>query len=423
MHSFIAKKRDRGTHSDEDIHSFVEALSAGRLADYQVSAWLMAAHINGLNESETSALALAMANSGEIIDLEGLPKPVIDKHSTGGVGDAVTPLFLPIMAACGVPVVKMSGRGLGFTGGTLDKLSAIPGFRTDLSQAELVKQAKRVGCAWGGQTTELAPADKILYALRDATETVDSTPLIAASVMSKKLASGADGIVLDVKCGGGAFAKTLGEAKNLARAMVRIGESNGRKMRVLITDMNQPLAHAIGNALEVKAAFRELRGGCKGRLGRVTLALCKGALELAGSDAEIQTVISSGAAIAKMLEWIFAQGGDPRCVEDDSALPTAPIQVIVVSDQGGYVAGFDCERLGEIARDLGAGRLRKDDEIDLSVGLEVSTEIGRKVDSGQPLFTIHAKTEADAAAASERLQTTVHFAEEQPPLAPLVRPV
>lgn len=382
-------------------------LTSGAAEDYQVSAWLMAAYINGLEDRETAALARAMADSGQTIDLSALPKPVIDKHSTGGVGDAVTPLFLPIMAACGVTVVKMSGRGLGFTGGTLDKLASIPNFRTDLPETELIAIAKEVGCAWSGQTKELAPADKILYALRDATETVNNISLIAASIMSKKLASGADAIVLDVKWGSGAFAKTKDEAERLAQEMIAIGEHNGKSVAAVLSEMNQPLAPAIGNALEVKAAIGELKSGCKSRLGSVTVELCRKALALAGKSADPMQVVQDGRALEKMKEWIAAQGGSARVVDDPSLLPAAAVTSAVKSESQGVVSAFDCEALGEIARALGAGRFRAEDEIDLGVGIELHVELGSRVARGDLLFTIHARSAEDADVATRALHSSI----------------
>jgi pyrimidine-nucleoside phosphorylase len=407
LHAFLAAKRDRNSHSNEDIAEFCRMLISGAAEDYQVSAWLMAAYINGLEDRETAALARAMADSGQTIDLSALQKPVIDKHSTGGVGDAVTPLFLPIMAACGVTVVKMSGRGLGFTGGTLDKLSAIPNFRTDLSEAELIAIAKKVGCAWSGQTKELAPADKILYALRDATETVNNISLIAASIMSKKLASGADAIVLDVKWGSGAFAKTKDEAERLSQEMIAIGEHSGKRIAAVLSEMNQPLAPAIGNALEVKAAIAEIKSGCKSRLGSVTVELCRKALALAGKSADPMQVTQDGRALEKMKEWIAAQGGDARVVDDPSLLPAAAVTAAVKSESQGVVSAFDCEALGEIARALGAGRFRAEDEIDLGVGIELHVELGRRIAKGDLLFTIHARSAEDADVATRSVRTAI----------------
>ena len=393
--TLIKTKRDGHSHSPAEIRWFVQEIVAKSIPDYQISAWLMAAVLQGLDASETAALTHAMAESGDTLSFPELG-PVVDKHSTGGVGDTVTPLFIPIVAACGVPVVKMSGRGLGFTGGSLDKLESIPGFRSDLSPKQLTAQAERIGCAWGGQTADLAPADKILYALRDATETVESIPLIAASIMSKKLAAGADVIILDVKRGNGAFMQSDEDAAALARALTSIADSVGRKAKAFITDMSQPLAPAVGNALELKAAFAELKSGMNGRLGQVTMALAEAACTLAGASLSPREAVNSGKAEAKLKEWIEAQGGDPRVFDDTSLLPSAPHVETVVADRSGYVASMDCRALGEAARSLGAGRLTKDDVIDPAVGIEVLVEIGDKVEMGQPVFAVHRSTQQAA---------------------------
>lgn len=424
VHTFISAKRDGQKHAPGDVAAFVREVVGGSIPDYQVSAWLMAAFINGLDMDETAELALAMADSGQRLLPESLPKPVIDKHSTGGVGDATTLLFLPIMAACGVPVVKMSGRGLGFTGGTLDKLESIPGFRTDLTPAELVAQAREVGCALAGQTADLAPADKILYALRDATETVASVPLVAASVMSKKLAAGADIIVLDVKCGNGAFAKSLPQARELGRTMKEIGVRASKKVRALITDMNQPLAPAVGNALEVAAAIHELKSGCSGRLGRVALALCKAALDLAEKNADPEHAVSSGAALKKMREWFAAQGGDARIVENPELLPQANVTLPLKAAKSGIVQTFATELIGETVRELGAGRMKKEDSIIPSVGIEVFKSIGDEVVEGEPLMLVHARNAAEANVALDKLADTIVVGDESvqrpPPVIEIV---
>jgi pyrimidine-nucleoside phosphorylase len=404
---FIKTKRERGSHAPAEIRWFIDALVAGQVPDYQATAWLMAALLNGLNAEETANLTLAMAESGDVLTYPTLGT-VVDKHSTGGVGDVVTPLFIPIVAACGVPVVKMSGRGLGFTGGTLDKLESIPGFRGDLSPKQLIEQAERIGCAWGGQTADLAPADKILYALRDATDTVESLPLIAASIMSKKLAAGADVIVLDVKCGNGAFMQSLEEARALASSLVSIADAAGRRAKAMVTDMSQPLAPAIGNTLELKAAFTELKSGMNGRLGKVTMTLAEAACSLAGSRLSPREAVDSGKAEAKLKEWIEAQGGDPRVVDDPSLLPNAPHVHTVTADRSGYVSGFDCRALGEAARALGAGRLHKDDVIDPAVGIEVLVEIGDQVEAGRPMFAVHSRTEQ-----SSNLLSTIDITPDQ----------
>ena len=407
---FIKTKREGRAHTPAEIRWFIETLVAGETADYQVSAWLMAAVLNGLNTQETAELTQAMATSGDVLSFPSLGT-VVDKHSTGGVGDTVTPLFIPIVAACGAPVVKMSGRGLGFTGGTLDKLESIPGFRGDLSPDQLIAQAERIGCAWGGQTADLAPADKILYALRDATDTVESLPLIAASIMSKKLAAGADVIVLDVKCGNGAFMQSPEDARALADALVSIARAAGKKAKALVTDMSQPLAPAIGNALEVKAAIKELHSGMNGRLGQVTMALAEAACALAGADRSPRDAVDSGAAIDKLREWIQAQGGDARVVDDPSLLPSAPHVHAVTADRSGYVSGFDCRALGEAASALGAGRLHKDDVIDPAVGIEVLVEIGDKVESGQTVLRVHTQPQTTIG-----LSSAIQIASESPQL-------
>ncbi|MDQ2986616.1 MAG: thymidine phosphorylase [Armatimonadota bacterium] len=411
---FIRTKRNGQAHSPAEIRWFVNAFVAKEIADYQVSAWLMAAVLNGLQDEETTALTLAMAESGQTLSFPSLGT-VVDKHSTGGVGDVVTPLFIPIVAACGVKVFKMSGRGLGFTGGTLDKLESIPGFRGDLSPDQLVAQAERIGCAWGGQAADLAPADKILYALRDATETVESLPLIAASIMSKKLAAGADVIVLDVKCGNGAFMKSPEDARALATALTSIAHAAGRKAKALITGMSQPLAPAVGNALELKAAFAELHSGMRGRLGQVTMALAEAACSLAGSSISPREAVDNGAAEAKLREWIDAQGGDPRVVDDPSLLPSAPLVYEVKADRSGYVSAIDCRALGEAARALGAGRIAKNDAIDHAVGIEVLFEIGDKVEAGQPVFAVHCKAQQPT-----DLIGTIEIIPEDPTLPPLI---
>ena len=411
---FIKTKREGRAHTPAEIRWFIETLVAGEIADYQVSAWLMAVVLNGLDTQETAELTQAMAESGDVLSFPTLGT-VVDKHSTGGVGDTVTPLFIPIVAACGVPVVKMSGRGLGFTGGTLDKLESIPGFRGDLSPEQLVAQAQRIGCAWGGQTAELAPADKVLYALRDATDTVESLPLIAASIMSKKLAAGADVIVLDVKCGNGAFMQSQQDARALADALVSIAQAAGRKAKALVTDMSQPLAPAIGNALEIKAAIKELHSGMNGRLGQVTMALAGAACALAGADRSPREAVDSGAAIDKLREWIEAQGGDARVVDGPSLLPSAPYVQTVTADRSGYVSGFDCRALGEAARALGAGRLHKDDVIDPAVGIEVLVEIGEEVAAGRPVFAVHSNTQQ-----ASDLRGAIDITLEQPTPPPLI---
>jgi pyrimidine-nucleoside phosphorylase len=419
---FIRAKRNCESHSPAELRWFVETLIADDMPQYQVAAWLMAAFLNGLNPDETSGLALAMAESGEVLEFPTLGT-VVDKHSTGGIGDAVTPLFVPIVAACGVPVVKMSGRGLGFTGGTLDKLESIPGFHVDLDPKTLVDQAQRIGCAWGGQTANLAPADKILYALRDATETVESLPLIAASIMSKKLAASANVLILDVKCGSGAFMQTGEEAKALASALLSISNASGRRARAFITDMSQPLAPAVGNALEVKAAFAELRGGMTGRLGSVVMALAEAACDEAGAKMMPRQALDSGRVADKLREWISAQGGDARVVDDPSLLPAAPVTETVAAGASGFVTAFDCRRIGMVARALGAGRLQIEDTVDPSVGIEVLVELGDEVETSSPAFVVHAASRADASSAAAVLKRSLTISAEPLPRPSLVREI
>jgi pyrimidine-nucleoside phosphorylase len=423
IHAFIAAKRDGLSHSEGELRDFVRELTSGEVTNDQAAAWLMAAYIRGLDDAETTALTLAMADSGVRLDLSGLPHPVVDKHSTGGVGDAVTLLFLPLMAACGVPVVKMSGRGLGFTGGTLDKLESIPGFRTSLSTSELIGQANTVGCALGGQTADLAPADKKLYALRDATETIGSIPLIAASVMSKKLASGADAIVIDVKAGSGAFMKTRESAAKLARTLMAIGRGAGKQVRVFVSDMSQPLAPAVGNALEVKAAIREMKSGCTGRLGLIAVRLADAALELAGKVPNAAQAAADGSGIAKMREWFEAQGGDPRVVDDESLLPSSAVRHAVHPKADGIVAAFETEAIGSVARELGAGRMSLGDRIDHSVGIELHKALGDSVTVGDILFTVHADTKLKAERAAEQLASATVISSQAPGREPLLEEI
>lgn len=423
LHQFIRTKRDGGRHSPEQIRAFLRAVVRREAPEYQVAAWLMAAFLNGLGDAELLALAEGMAIEGTDHTELPLRKGTLDKHSTGGVGDAVTLLFLPICAASGIRVLKTSGRGLGFTGGTLDKLEAIPGFRTDLPLEQLERLADRIGCAQGGKSEDVAPADKVLYALRDATETVDSPPLIAASVMCKKLATGAEHLVLDVKWGRGAFMQSLDDARLLARLMTEIGLRAGRKVSALVTDMNQPLAPSVGNALEVRVALEELRTGCQGRLGRVALALAEEAARLTGvADSSPSEVARSGAAFRKAIEWIEAQGGrlDPRA--PDYGLPVAPVRYPVFPPRDGHVAGFDARGIGEVARRLGAGRLRIEDVVNPAVGVELHVEIGSRLRMDAPWATVHAQNAASAEEAAAALAGCLE-ASEHPPDPTKVEPL
>ena len=409
----IVKKRDGHELSRQEIDFFVQGLTSGRIPDYQVAAWAMAIFFRGMSDRETTDLTLAMAASGEQFDLHDTLPPgtiIVDKHSSGGVGDKTTLAAGPIVAACGLPVGKMSGRGLSFTGGTIDKLESIPGWTAELSESQFRRQLAEVGLVVAAQTADLAPADKSLYALRDVTGTVNSLPLIAASIMSKKLAAGADAIVLDVKCGHGAFMETLDEARTLSRIMVAIGDLAGRKTVALITQMEQPLGSAVGNALEVQEAIDTLRGQGPADFQELVESVACEMLLIAGaahnhSEAaqHVRQVIHSGAALAKFSAFVTAQGGDARVVEDSTLLPTAPVRVSVAAPIGGFVHAIDARAVGLVAVALGGGRQKKGDPIDARVGVMVQAKVGSQVAAGDPLCTIHAADESSAAWVVDRL--------------------
>jgi pyrimidine-nucleoside phosphorylase len=404
----IVKKRDGLELSQAEIEYFIAGYTAGRIPDYQAAAWAMAVYFQGMSDAETTALTLAMAASGAQLDFhDHLPSGtrVVDKHSSGGVGDKTTLAVAPIVAACGLFVGKMSGRGLSFTGGTIDKLESITGWSPDVSDAAFYRQLRDVGLVIAGQTAELAPADKALYALRDVTGTVPSLPLIAASIMSKKLAAGADAIVLDVKCGRGAFMETVDAAQTLARTMVAIGTRAGREVTALITQMGQPLGRAIGHALEVREAIDALHGCAPSdfqalveqiAVEMVRLAAPDGMDEAAARD-QVRAVIANGAALAKFRAFVAAQGGDVRQVDDPDRLPTAPVVVPVVAATTGTVASIEPRALGLAVVALGGGRAAKGDAIDHRVGLVLDVKVGDRVKAGDPLCRIHAASEADAA--------------------------
>ncbi len=418
---FLAAKRDGREHSAADLEWFAAEIRSDRVSRVQVAGWLMAAYLNGLTHAETAALTQAMAGSGERLDLSRLRHPVVDKHSTGGVGDAVTPILLPIVAACGVTMVKLSGGGLGFTGGTVDKLAAIPGMRTALSMDEIIATANRVGCAWSGQTSDLAPLDKVFYSIRSETETVSSVPLIASSIMSKKLAANSDAIVLDVKVGSGALMKRLEDARALAETMIQIGNSAGKKTIAVLTDMNQPLASCVGNAVEVRAAIEELKSGCKGRLGSATVAIAKQCAAAAGIDpSTVQQVIEDGKALQKMSEWIAAQGGDADVVNNpEGVLPKAKNTKTVSANQSGWIRGMDCEAIGRASRHLGAGIEIEGQAIDFGAGIEMRCEIGDRIEEGQTVFVLHASDESRFEDAERMLSAALQVGEKAVP-APAV---
>jgi pyrimidine-nucleoside phosphorylase len=400
----IRDKRDGLVLSDEAIEFFVRGATDGSIPDYQLAAWLMAVRLKGMTDAETRTLTLAMAGSGRQLDLSSIPGRKVDKHSTGGVGDKATLVVAPLVAAAGIPVAKLSGRALGHSGGTLDKLESIPGFNVDLAIDQFIDQVRRIGIAVAGQTSDMVPADKVFYALRDATATVDSIPLIASSVMSKKLAAGADAIVLDVKCGRGAFVATLDEAEALARALVTIGASAGRETVAYITDMEQPLGRAVGNALEVREAIETLAGHGPSDLETLSLALGNEMLRMAAAETrDLQRVLSDGSALRKFAQLVEAQSGDPRVVDDLSRLPTAPVQRPAVAGESGQVAAIDALEIALAAKSMGAGRDRKDAAIDLAVGIVLQKKVGDAVQRGEPLATVHARTEQAAQQVAARV--------------------
>jgi pyrimidine-nucleoside phosphorylase len=393
----IVKKRDGGELSREEIRFFVEGITRGEIQDYQVSAWAMAVLLRGMTPRETTELTLAMADSGERLDLRQVVPLAVDKHSTGGVGDKTTLVVEPVVAACGVPVGKMSGRGLGYSGGTLDKMESIRGYRIDLTTEQFLDQLRRVGLVLCGQTADLAPADGKLYALRDVTGTIPSIPLIASSVMSKKIAAGAQAIVLDVKAGSGAFLPTVPQAVTLARLMVQIARRSGRRAVALISDMNQPLGNAVGNALEVREAIETLHGRGPADFRRHCLEVAGHMLHIARKAGSLEAArrraaraLEDGSGWAKFRELVRAQGGDVGQVDEPDRLPQAKDIETVASPKSGYLREVDARSIGEASVSLGAGRARKGDPIDHAVGIVVHTKVGDRVTAGEPLFTLHA---------------------------------
>jgi pyrimidine-nucleoside phosphorylase len=390
----ITKKREGSELSESEIGLLVEGYTAGRIPDYQMAALCMAIFYRGMTAEETLHLTRCMVRSGAVLDLSSLPGPKIDKHSTGGIGDKTSLVLAPLLAAAGVYVPMISGRGLGFSGGTLDKLESIPGFRVNLTLSEFKSVLKKTGCAMIGQTAEIAPADRKLYALRDVTGTVESIPLICASIMSKKLAEGLDGLVLDVKTGEGAFMRTFESASDLARNLVDIGNSMGTKTVALITDMNQPLGLAVGNALEVREAIETLRQQGPEDFTHLCEKLAARMLALAGpqqgdgSRARITDALTSGKALRKLGEMIEAQGGNPRVIDDLSLLPQATHQTVIGSEASGYVVRLNAKSVGKACMALGAGRETVDSRVDLSVGVRLHKKIGDAVKTGEPLCTV-----------------------------------
>ncbi|HEY3111525.1 MAG TPA: thymidine phosphorylase [Chloroflexota bacterium] len=424
----IARKRDGAELTREEIGWFVRAFVNGEVADYQAAAWLMAVFMRGMTPRETADLTEAMAASGEQLDLGPLAPRTVDKHSTGGVGDKTTLVVGPLVAACGLRVGKMSGRGLGFTGGTLDKLESITGLRVALGRDEFLDQLARVGLVVAGQSADLAPADGKLYSLRDTTGTVESIPLIASSIMSKKIASGSPAICLDVKVGRGALMKSLESARELSGTMVEIGTRLGRRMSALITGMDQPLGNAIGNALEVDEAVRTLRGQGPPDLAELSIALAVELLQLgrlAADDEEARRLafraLRSGEAFEKLCEMVAAQGGDIGQLADTSKLPSAPLVAELPSPQAGYVAAVDAEALAWAAVELGAGRARKEDSIDHAVGIVVHAKVGDLVRAGEPLAVVHCRDRAQLEPLGDRLLGAFGWSQLPVVSPPLVR--
>jgi pyrimidine-nucleoside phosphorylase len=420
----IERKRDGKELAPEELAELVLAYARGDVPDYQMAAFCMAVYFRGLSAAETFALTDAMIRSGETLDLRSaLGRKVVDKHSTGGVGDKTSLAVAPIVAACGVPFGKMSGRGLGHTGGTLDKLESIPGFRIDLSLDEFIAQVHDVGVAIIGQTADLVPADKLLYALRDVTATVDNVSLIAASIMSKKLAGGAEAIVLDVKVGDGAFMKTLDDARALAETMLELGRRAGREVVCLLTDMDQPLGRAVGNALEVREALDTVSGEGPPDFTELVLDACARLLSLSDlgitldeARARAEAAVADGSARTAYERWIRAQGGDP----DADALPEAPVQSEVPSPQAGVIRSLGAIAVGVAALHLGAGRATKEAGIDHAVGIRCLKKRGDAVVAGEPLAEVHARDEASAAEALAAVQAAYAIADEAPPPRPLL---
>jgi pyrimidine-nucleoside phosphorylase len=419
MYDLIMKKRDGGVLTKEEIDFIISSYTKDYLPDYQMSALAMAIYFRGMTPEETAHLTMAMAYSGDVMDLSAIKGIKVDKHSTGGVADTTTLVLAPMVAACGAPVAKMSGRGLGHTGGTIDKLESIPGMRVELSEKEFIDNVNKYGIAIIGQTKNLTPADKKLYALRDVTATVDSIPLIASSIMSKKIAAGADGIVLDVKVGRGAFMKDLESAKTLAKLMVDIGNSVGRKTVAHVTNMDYPLGLAIGNALEIVEAVQVLKGHGSKDLLEVCMLLGSDMLQIAGvakDDKEARTklkeALDSGKALEKFKEFIKAQGGDERVVDDLSLLPQAKYIRPWIADRDVYIKDLMALDLGLVAMKLGAGREKKEDTIDLAVGIMLGGKVGDIIKKGEPIATIYANDESKLGWAFDEIKKYILLSDE-----------
>ena len=426
----IIRKREGRALTEDQIRRFVQSLVAGEVRDYQAAAWLMAVAIQGMNTEETAQLTMAMAESGDMLSpsarLPGSHR-VVDKHSTGGVGDKTSLVVGPLVAACGQPFGKMSGRGLGFSGGTVDKLESISGWRGDLTTEEFYAQLRAIGLVICGQSADLAPADRILYALRDVTGTVESLPLAVSSIMSKKVAGGAEAVLLDVKTGSGTFCRTREEAQALASAMVAIGTGVGRDVQAWITQMDQPLGRAVGNALEVREAMDTLRGNGPADFTELTTSMAAQLLVMGGAAAsqaaarrQVEQGVTSGAALAKFRALIEAQAGDPACIDDPDRLPQAPIQEPFRAPRDGYVQAMQTDAIGGLAVALGAGRVSKDDAIDLAVGLVFHRKTGQAVAQGEAICTVHARSRDEAQAACRKLARAVDIGSDPVPELPVI---
>lgn len=420
MYDLIMKKRNGLSLDQEEIEFMIKEYTAGNIPDYQMSAMMMAIYFQGMTKEETAVLTMAMAHSGEMLDLSGIDGIKVDKHSTGGVGDKTSIALTPMVAACGIKIAKMSGKGLGHTGGTIDKLESFAGFSTEITSEHFIDQVNRIGISIMGQTLDLAPADKKLYALRDVTATVDNMSLIASSIMSKKLAAGADAIVLDVKTGSGAFMKKEEDAFALAKEMTALGKHAGRKTIAVVSDMDEPLGFAVGNALEVKEAIETLKGN--GPKDFVELCMTLGTYMLiAGGKAEdekqaekmLRKVIEDGTALAKLAEFVEAQGGDKEAVYEPSKLPKAAIVEEILSEKEGYIEKITCDEIGICALMLGGGRETKESQIDLSVGLILHKKVGDYVKKGESLAQIHANDRKKLEAAKERFLKAYSFSDEK----------
>lgn len=424
----ICKKRDGKELSEAEIEFFIKAYLSGEIPDYQASALLMAIYFRHMSEEETFNLTKVMLHSGDIVDLSDIHGIKVDKHSTGGVGDKVTLIVAPIAASCGIPIAKMSGRGLGFTGGTIDKLESIPGFKTTLEPADFHRQVNEIGIAVIGQSGHIAPADKKLYALRDVTATVENLSLIASSIMSKKLAAGSDAILLDVKCGKGAFMKSEEDAKALAELMCKIGSSQGKKTAAIISDMSEPLGHAIGNSLEVIEAIELLKGNIKGDLLKLCLNISAAMIYLGGGATGIEegfalaeNAISSGRALQKLAEMIEYQGGNKLVIDDYSLFPKAEIYSEIKAESSGYIESIDAEYIGLASQHSGAGRASKDDEIDHSAGIRLLAKRGYKLEPSDAIAIVYSSDEKKLKQACDEVLRAYTISDCEPKSEPLIR--